>query len=185
MSRRQGISGTVAAAEGAVVCGLARLELAGLQRCGERPPLVGGERKYRSTAVLRVTDSDHPRQVASNLDTVDQDGYTELRYWADPAATPTQAAYAITSALAAVTPSLAMAAGRGREQSSGPVRPREPDQADAELRQRMEQLEPGHPSSPYKGDGSPKPPVPDPAQNELPTPGDPDYRPEDGGSGTG
>jgi hypothetical protein len=58
------------------------------------------------------------------------------------------------------------------------VRPRESDPLDAELRQRMEQLPPGHPSSPYKGDGSPKPPVSDPFKNELPIPGDPTYQPD-------
>jgi len=154
---------------------------------------------------------------------VDEDGYTELRYWADPVATPAEVAYAITSALAAITPNLAVSPGLCLEQIAGydpmltgrrpnharpitgydgavtecagdsamagppdqmtepghipdPVHPREPDRVDAELRQRMERLEPGHPSSPYKGDGSPKPPVPDPFKNELPIPGDPDYQ---------
>lgn len=145
---------------------------------------------------------------------VDEDGYTELRYWADPVATPAEVAYAITSALAAITPNLASSADAASRRmpgrASGPitgydgavtecagdgtmpgppdqltepgqspesVRPRESDPADAELRQRMEQLRPGHPSSPYKGDGSPKPPVPDPFKNELPIPGDPGYQP--------
>jgi len=146
---------------------------------------------------------------------VDEDGYTELRYWADPVATPAEVAYAITSALAAITPNLASSADAASRRmpgrASGPITgydgavtecagdgsmPGPPDQltepgqspesvrlresgpVDAELRQRMEQLRPGHPSSPYKGDGSPKPPVPDPFKNELPIPGDPGYQPD-------
>src|SRR5205823_12201863 len=58
------------------------------------------------------------------------------------------------------------------------VGPREPDPITAELRERMERLPPGHPSSPYNDDGSPKPPLPDLSDYELPIPGDPDYRPE-------
>ena len=42
----------------------------------------------------------------------------------------------------------------------------------------MERLPPGHPSSPYNDDGSPKPPLPDLSDYELPIPGDPDYQPE-------
>ena len=63
-------------------------------------------------------------------------------------------------------------------QSPDPVRLRESDRVDAELRERMERLPPGHPSSPYNGDGSPKPPVPDPFEHDLPIPGDPDYQPD-------
>src|SRR6266516_2610039 len=59
-----------------------------------------------------------------------------------------------------------------------PVDPRESDPIRAELQERMEQLPPGHPSSPYNDDGSPKPPLPDLSDYELPIPGDPDYRPE-------
>jgi hypothetical protein len=66
------------------------------------------------------------------------------------------------------------------EQAQGPdpVRLRESDRVDAELQERMERLPPGHPSSPYNGDGSPKPPVPDPFEHDLPIPGDPDYQPD-------
>jgi hypothetical protein len=46
----------------------------------------------------------------------------------------------------------------------------------------MERLPPGHPSSPYNDDGSPKPPLPDLSDYELPIPGDPDYRPEPSGA---
>jgi hypothetical protein len=63
-------------------------------------------------------------------------------------------------------------------QSSDPVRPREYDRVHAELQERMERLPPGHPSSPYNGDGSRKPPVPNPFEHELPIPGDPDYEPD-------
>ena len=59
-----------------------------------------------------------------------------------------------------------------------PVSPREPDPVMAQLRERMERLPPGHPSSPYNDDGSRKPPLPDLSDYELPIPGDPDYRPE-------
>ena len=62
------------------------------------------------------------------------------------------------------------------------MRPRESDPIRAELRERMERLPPGHPSSPYNDDGSPKPPLPDLSDYELPIPGDPDYRPEPSGA---
>jgi hypothetical protein len=63
-------------------------------------------------------------------------------------------------------------------QSPDPARPREPGRPGAGLRQRMEQLPPGHPSSPYHNDGSRKPPPPDPTDYELPIPGDPGYHAE-------
>lgn len=47
-----------------------------------------------------------------------------------------------------------------------------PEQAD--LPARLERLPVGHPSSPYRDDGSRKPPPPDLAQYELPLPDDPD-----------
>jgi predicted ABC-type ATPase len=55
-------------------------------------------------------------------------------------------------------------------------RPPESDPAAAELRDRMERLPPGHPSSPYRGDGSRKPPEPAQSDREYPIPGDLDYR---------
>jgi hypothetical protein len=67
-------------------------------------------------------------------------------------------------------------------QSPDPARPREPGRPGAGLQQRMEQLPPGHPSSPYHDDGSRKPPPPDPTDYELPIPGDPSYRPDARGS---
>jgi len=62
------------------------------------------------------------------------------------------------------------------EQTPDSVRTRESDPIAAELRQRMERLPPGHPSSPYNGDGTRKPPVPDPFEHDYPIPGDPDFR---------
>ena len=62
--------------------------------------------------------------------------------------------------------------------SADPVRQREPDPIVVQLRERMERLPHGHPSSPYNDDGSRKPPLPDLSKYELPIPGDPDYRPE-------
>jgi hypothetical protein len=59
-----------------------------------------------------------------------------------------------------------------------PVSPREPDPVTAQLRERMERLPPGHPSSPYNDDGSRKPPPPDLSAYELPIPGDSDYQPD-------
>ena len=59
-----------------------------------------------------------------------------------------------------------------------PVHPRESDPVAAELRDRMERLPPGHPSSPYNADGTRKPPEPDHSDREYPIPGDPDYRPD-------
>src|SRR5262245_3823125 len=64
------------------------------------------------------------------------------------------------------------------EQTPDSVRTRESDPVRAELRQRMERLPPGHPSSPYNDDGSRQPPVPDPFEHDYPIPGDPDYRPD-------
>jgi hypothetical protein len=68
---------------------------------------------------------------------------------------------------------------RALEQQQGPdsVRTRESDPVGADLRQRLERLPPGHPSSPYNDDGSRKPPVPDPFEHDYPIPGDPDYEP--------
>ena len=62
--------------------------------------------------------------------------------------------------------------------SADPVRQREPDPIVVQLRERMERLPHGHPSSPYNDDGSRKPPLPNLSRYELPIPGDPDYRPE-------
>jgi len=65
------------------------------------------------------------------------------------------------------------------EQQQGPdsVRTPESDPIGADLRQRLEQMPPSHPSSLYNDDGSRKPPVPDPFEHDYPIPGDPDYEP--------
>jgi len=63
-----------------------------------------------------------------------------------------------------------------QEHSPDPARPREADHPreapaqSADLQSRLERLPAGHPSSPYHGDGSRKPPPPDPADYELPLP---------------
>jgi hypothetical protein len=63
-----------------------------------------------------------------------------------------------------------------QEHSPDPARPREPDHPreapaqSADLQSRLERLPVGHPSSPYQGDGSRKPPPPDLADYELPLP---------------
>src|SRR5215470_4770162 len=63
-----------------------------------------------------------------------------------------------------------------QESSPDPARPREPDHPreapaqSADLQSRLERLPVGHPSSPYHGDASRKPPPPDPADYELPLP---------------
>jgi hypothetical protein len=156
---------------------------------------------------------------------VDEDGYTELRYWADQAAAPAQVADIIVRVLSVVSDIRAAStlpdpartpphteafsvlrlpgpaigtitgydgavterAGDGgmagsrdtpteQQVSADSVRKNWPDKADPELVKRLEQLQPGHPSSPYNADGTRKPPVPDTTDRELPIPGDPDYR---------
>src|SRR5215471_336144 len=63
-----------------------------------------------------------------------------------------------------------------QERSPDPARPREPDHPreapaqSGDLQGRLERLPVGHPSSPYRDDGSRKTPPPDLAQYELPLP---------------
>ncbi len=63
-----------------------------------------------------------------------------------------------------------------REHNPDPARGREPDHLresraqPTDLQARLERLPVGHPSSPYRDDGSRKPPAPDLAQYELPLP---------------
>jgi hypothetical protein len=161
---------------------------------------------------------------------IDEDGYTELRYWASLSDTPAQTVAIVTSALAAITAiqgsvarivparqthvavagydgaitERAGASGmpgpqdRVAEQEHSPdlARPREPDHPreapaqSGDLQTRLERLPVGHPSSPYRDDGSRKPPAPDLANYELPLPDelppDPDHAdarlPEDASS---
>src|SRR6266566_2657791 len=56
-------------------------------------------------------------------------------------------------------------------------RPREAQPQQAELSARLERLPVGHPSSPYRDDGTRKPSPPDLSKYELPLPGDPDLPP--------
>jgi hypothetical protein len=137
----------------------------------------------------------------------DEDGYTELRYWASLGSTPAAAAAVIASILETLTTSQSLAdrarptyrpvpgydgAVTERAEGSGMTGPQDhlaeqgriPDQArpyesdnphDARVRPddlpaRLERLPPNHPSSPYRDDGSRKPPPPDLTQYELPLP---------------
>jgi hypothetical protein len=152
---------------------------------------------------------------------VDEDGYTELRYWASLSATPAHAVAAITGALAVITavggfPAPIGLAGQTRRQTGGydgavteragesgmagprdhvaeqertpdPARPRESDHPgeapaqSADLQSRLEHLPVGHPSSPFRGDGSRKPRPPDLADYELPLPDELPASPEQPG----
>jgi predicted ABC-type ATPase len=182
---------------------------------------------HRTRAGLDLTAALHRPGLRETDVLIDEDGYTELRYWADQAATPAQVAGSIVHALgvvcgihAAQTPpepertppraegslplhlpdpairtitgydnAVTERAGDGgmagakdapteQQYSADSVRQRWPDRADPELVKRMENLAHGHPSSPYNADHTRKPPVPDTTRNELPLPGDPDYRPD-------
>ena len=201
------------------------------ENTGERLRVIGAElsaaglaiQLHHTPAGLALTATLHHSSRRETDVIVDEDGYTELHYWADPAATPAQAANAIVTALAAVTPDLARSAHYGQEQTvlhSAPTTPRHtppranepitgydgavteragdggmakpkdtptgettnpdsvtswsPEQVHPEIVKRLENLEHGHPSSPYNSDGSSKPAVPDPFGSELPIPGDPD-----------
>ncbi len=141
---------------------------------------------------------------------IDEDGYTELRYWPGLNITPTEAVAIITSVLAATTAAqdsvarivparqarvglagydgaVTECAGEGgmpgpqdhvaeQERTPDPARPREPDHPreaparSTDLQGRLERLPVGHPSSPYRDDGSRKPSPPDLGQYELPLP---------------
>jgi hypothetical protein len=54
-------------------------------------------------------------------------------------------------------------------------RPREAPALEADLTARSDRLPPGHPSSPYRDDGSRKPPPPDLTKYELPLPDETDF----------
>jgi len=137
----------------------------------------------------------------------DEDGYTELRYWASLGRPATAAVATIASLLEVLTASRCLAClarpsgepvagydGAVTEcaEGSGMAGPQDhlteqgriPDQArpyeadnphDARVRPddlqgRLERLPINHPSSPYRDDGSHKPPPPDLSQYELPLP---------------
>jgi len=160
---------------------------------------------------------------------IDEDGYTEIRYWASPKAAPHQAVATIALVLSTITTidglygSSKTAGGAGEsgggydgpitrrageqgmsgsgdrlagyERSPDPVRPSEQDSSPdsrsqpTDLQARLERLPVGHPSSPYRDDGSRKPPPPDLRDYELdlpdeqlpePDPPDQDLPAEDG-----
>src|SRR5579859_4927015 len=141
----------------------------------------------------------------------DEDGYTELRYWASLGRPATAAVATIASLLEVLTASRCLAClarpsgepvagydGAVTEcaEGSGMAGPQDhlteqgriPDQArpyeadnphDARVRPddlqgRLERLPMNHPSSPYRDDGSRKPPPPDLSQYELPLPDESD-----------
>ena len=142
---------------------------------------------------------------------VDEDGYTELRYWASLSGTPAAAVATIADAIAAITESCSLAdragqtarhlagydgavteraegngmpgpqdhlaeQGRAADQS----RPRAADDPHEtrvrpdDLHTRLERLPLNHPSSPYRDDGSRKPPPQDLSKYELPLPDETD-----------
>ena len=105
------------------------------ENTGERLRIIGAElsaaglaiQLHHTQAGLDLTATLHHSSRRETDVIVDEDGYTELRYWADPAATPAQAANAIVTALAAVTPDLARSAHHDQEQTvlrSAPTTPR-------------------------------------------------------------
>jgi hypothetical protein len=156
------------------------------------------------TATLRK-----PRQREIEV-VIDEDGYTEIRYWASSDTSPGQAVATIVRVISAITtaessqvtddaagqPGGAVAgydgpitqrageramSGSGdqlaaHERGQDSVRPHQQDhpretRADlTDLQARLERLPVGHPSSPYRDDGSRKPPPPDLSKLELALP---------------
>lgn len=168
-------------------------------------------RLYRTRAGTDLTATLHAPGHREIEVILDEDGYTELRYWADLNTTPAAAVAIITSALQAITPpgSLTVCAGQADDRIAGydsavteraegvgmtgphdhlaeqgrvpdQARPREADNPhDSQMRPddlqaRLERLPLNHPSSPYRDDGSRKPPSPDLTKYELPLPDESD-----------
>jgi hypothetical protein len=168
-------------------------------------------RLHRTRAGMDLTATLHSPGHRDIQVIVDEDGYTELRYWASLSGTPAAAVATIADAIAAITASGSLANRAGqtdrhvagydgavteRAEGSGMPGPQDhlaeqgriPDQArpyaadsphDARVRPddlhaRLERLPLNHPSSPYRDDGSRKPPRPDLAQYELPLPDESD-----------
>jgi hypothetical protein len=166
---------------------------------------------HRTRAGTDLTATLHPAGHRDIQVIVDEDGYTELRYWASLSTTPSAAVTTIASALEALTTSktLAIRAKQAHELVAGydgavteraegvgmtgshdhlAEQRRIPDQArphpadnphDSQVRPddleaRLERLPLNHPSSPYRDDGSRKPPPPDLTKSELPLPDEPD-----------
>ena len=144
----------------------------------------------------------------------DEDGYTELRYWARLNGRPPVAVATIASILEVLTVSQSLASRRGQPPEpvagydgavtecaegvgmTGPhdhlaEQGRIPDQARAhpadnphdnrvrpdDLQARLERLPLNHPSSPYRDDGSRKPPPPTSPSTNSPSPTSPTPRP--------
>jgi hypothetical protein len=158
------------------------------------------------TAILRSPGQRDVQVIA------DEDGYTELRYWASLSSPPVTAAAAIADILDAVMASQSLAERAGPTQGpaagyDGAVTERAegagmtgqphdhlaeqgriPDQARPhpadnphdgqvrpdDLQARLERLPLNHPSSPYRDDGSRKPPPPHLTQYEHPLPDESD-----------
>jgi hypothetical protein len=170
---------------------------------------------HRTRAGTDLTATLHPAGHRDIQVIVDEDGYTELRYWASLSTTPSAAVTTIASALEALTTSktLAIRAKQAHELVAGydgavteraegvgmtgphdhlAEQERIPDQArphpadnphDSQVRPddlqaRLERLPLNHPSSPYRDDGSRKPPPPDLTKYELPLPDESDSHPD-------
>ena len=164
----------------------------------------------RTRAGMDLTATLRPTGYRDIQVIVDEDGYTELRYWASLGTRPAAAVATIGEALAAIIASGSLADRVGqavrhiagydgavteRAEGSGMPGPQDhlaeqgrmPDQArpyaadhphDAQVRPddlqaRLERLPLNHPSSPYRDDGSRKPPPPDLTEYELPLPDSP------------
>jgi hypothetical protein len=164
-------------------------------------------RLYRTRAGTDLTAALYPPGHRDIQVIADEDGYTELRYWAGLVSTPAAAVAAIADVLDGLMASRTLAERTGpaygvvagydgavteRAEGSGMAGPQDhqadegrvPDQARPraeddprdthvrpdDLQTRLERLPPNHPSSPFRDDGSRKPPPPDLAQYELPLP---------------
>src|SRR6266566_6977876 len=168
-------------------------------------------RLHRTRAGTDLTATLHTHGCRDIQVIVDEDGYTEVRYWARLVSTPTAAVTTIANVLEVLTASQSLA-GRveptwepvagydgavteraegsgmagphdhlaGQGQTPDQARPRSPDDPhDAparpdDLQARLERLPLNHPSSPYRDDGSRKPPPLDVAKYELPLPDESD-----------
>src|SRR6266702_2694012 len=164
-------------------------------------------RLHRTRAGTDLTATLHPHGCRELQVIVDEDGYTELRYWASLVSAPAAAVATIANVLELLTASQSLAgrveptwepvagydgAVTERAEGSGMTGPHDhlaehgqtPDQArprsiddphDARVRPddlqvRLERLPLNHPSSPFRDDGSRKPPPPDLAKYEIPPP---------------
>jgi len=164
-------------------------------------------RLHRTRAGTDLTATLHPHGCREIQVIVDEDGYTELRYWASLVSAPAAAVATIANVLELLTASQSLAgrveptwepvagydgAVTERAEGSGMTGPHDhlaehgqtPDQArprsiddphDARVRPddlqvRLERLPLNHPSSPFRDDGSRKPPPPALPKYSLPLP---------------